>query len=76
MLDSTPPPTVVKIVFDPYNYLEVNHYLRSVAQDFGPAKRGRWYFETEPYIEGNTWALKFFFSDPTDATLFGLKYLR
>lgn len=76
MLDSTPSPTAVRIVFDPYSYLEVNQYLKSVTQDFGPAKRGRWYFEADPYIEGNTLALKFFFNDPKDATMFGLKYSR
>ena len=73
-LDPVPSLSTIKIVFDPYNYLEVSRYLREITRDFGPANRGRWYFETESYNEVNTWALKFFFSDPRDATLFGLKY--
>ena len=73
-LDPTPSLSIIRIVFAPYNYLEVSRYLREITRDFGPANRGRWYFETESYNEVNTWALKFFFLDPQDATLFGLKY--
>lgn len=72
--EGSQPPTIIKIVFDPYDYVEVNQYLRSVSRDFGPARRGRWYFEYAAHTEENIWALRFFFSDPRDATLFGLKY--
>ena len=75
--------TAVRVVFDPYNHDQVQAFLRSVIQDFGPTRiesksmpsNQRWcYITSRTPAQGTAWALDFCFRDPCDATLFGLKY--
>ncbi len=68
----------VRVVFNPYGHDAVQEYLRQVVKDFGrPGERWRY---RSPNIgelyDNNVWILDFHFSNPHDATLFGLKYLK
>jgi len=75
MSDPTLPFPSVRITFDPYNHDQVQEFLIQVYKDFGRDK-GRWYYRSPDIgtIENNVWVLEFFFRDPHDATIFGLKY--
>jgi hypothetical protein len=67
----------VRITFDPYNHDQVQEFLVRVTQDFG-RDRGRWYYRSPDVgtVENNVWILEFYFRDPNDAMIFGLKYSR
>jgi hypothetical protein len=75
MSDPALPFPSVRITFDPYNHDQVQEFLIQVYKDFGRDK-GRWYYRSPDIgtIENNVWVLEFFFRDPHDATMFGLKY--
>jgi hypothetical protein len=77
MSDSTLPFPSVRITFDPYDHDDVQKFLIRVYQDFGRDK-GRWYYRSPDIvtIDDNAWVLEFFFRDPNDAVIFGLKYSR
>jgi len=69
----------VRYEFAPYTYEKARDLLREVALDFGPPGRTRrWRFESviAQNIVNNDFVLDFFFQDPHDAVIFGLKYLR
>lgn len=80
MSDPTHPfSTVVRITFDPYNYHDVQAFLKAVHKTFG-LDRNRWYMKSPNLKElnnrPNIWVLDFYFSNPHDATIFGLKHPR
>ena len=64
----------VRVVIDPYSHDDIQSLLRKIVNDFG-RDRSRWYFrfDTNEFAQ-NQGNLLFFFRDPHDAVLFGLKY--
>ena len=67
--------TSVRIEFIPYDHDTVGVLLKKAYKDFGRDK-SRWCFRS-PDIgqqDKNAWVLDFYFRDPKDALLFGLKY--
>jgi len=73
-LFSQPP---VRVVFVPYNHDDVQSLLRKVVTDFGrPGARWRYRSPDIGEAETNAWQLDFYFADPHDAIIFGLKYQR
>jgi hypothetical protein len=73
-LFSQPP---VRVVFMPYNHDEVQDTLRAVIRDFGrPGARWRYRSADLDETEHNAWQLDFYFANPHDAIIFGLKYQR
>jgi hypothetical protein len=75
----TQPP--IRVIFAPYDHDSVQEYLKQVVKDFGRPGTcwryrspdiGQMYNNTEP----NVWQLDFFFANPHDALIFGLKYQR
>jgi hypothetical protein len=79
MPDPALPFPSVRIRFSPYDHDQVQDFLFKVYQEFGRDKT-RWYYRSpdigELYPENNAWVLDFYFSDPNDAMIFGLKYQR
>jgi hypothetical protein len=77
MSDLTLPFPKVRITFDPYDHDAVQEFLVRIYQEFGRDK-SRWYYRSPDIgtIENNVWVLEFFFRDPNDAVIFGLKYSR
>lgn len=79
MSDPTHPPyqPPIRVVFAPYNHDEVQQVLRAVVKDFGrPGERWRYLSPDLGESEANVWQLDFYFHDPHDAIMFGLKYQR
>lgn len=79
MSDPTHPPyqPPVRVVFAPYNHDQVQQTLRAVVRDFGrPGERWRYRSPDIGQAEDNVWQLDFYFRDPHDAIIFGLKYQR
>lgn len=73
-LFSQPP---VRVVFAPYDHDDVQSLLRKVVTDFGrPGSRWRYRSPDIGQAENNVWQLDFYFADPHDAIIFGLKYQR
>ena len=67
----------VRVVFAPYDHSEVQTTLRAVVQDFGrPGERWRYRTPNLKEHENNVWQFDFYFRDPHDAIIFGLKYQR
>ena len=67
----------IRGVFAPYNHGDVQTTLRAVVKDFGrPGKRWRYRSPDLTDAENNVWQLDFYFADPHDAIMFGLKYQR
>ena len=65
----------IRVVFAPYNHDDVQSMLRKVVADFGrPGDRWRYRSPNIGQSESNAWVLDFYFRDPYDATIFGLKY--
>jgi hypothetical protein len=57
-----------------YDYLAVRDTLRKVQREFGkPGVSQRWHFRGVDLYPG--YRLDFYFADPHDAIIFGLKYL-
>jgi hypothetical protein len=66
----------VRVTFDPYSHWEVQRFLKSVKREFG-SDRSRWYWRTDVEQSlDHRWSLLFYFRNPHDATMFGLKYSR
>ena len=69
----------VRVVFRPYDHDDIQALLRQVAIDFGRPS-SRWRYRSpdplEAVNEPNAWQLDFYFADPHDAMIFGLKYQR
>jgi hypothetical protein len=67
----------IRVVFAPYNHSDVQNTLRAVVKDFGrPGERWRYRSPDLEESENNVWQLDFYFRDPHDAIIFGLKYQR
>ena len=67
----------VRVVFAPYDHSEVQTTLRAVVKDFGrPGERWRYRSPDLEENENNVWQLDFYFANPHDAIIFGLKYQR
>ena len=67
----------VRVVFAPYGHDDVQTLLRKVVKDFGrPGNRWRYRSPDIGTVEQNVWILDFYFRDPHDAIIFGLKYQR
>jgi hypothetical protein len=74
-LSSYQPP--IRVVFAPYNHNDVQQVLRAVVKDFGrPGQRWRYRTPDLGEAENNVWQLDFYFANPHDAIIFGLKYQR
>lgn len=74
-LFSQPP---VRVVFAPYNHAQVQEVLVQVVKDFG-RPGNRWRYRSPDLGEANepnVWTLDFYFANPHDAIIFGLKYQR
>ncbi len=69
----------IRVVFRPYDHDAVQTMLRQVAIDFG-RPGSRWKYRSPDPLEAadepNAWQLDFYFADPHDAMIFGLKYQR
>jgi hypothetical protein len=69
----------VRVVFAPYNHDDVQDTLKKVVKDFG-RPGARWRYRSpdigQTYGEPNVWTLDFYFAEPHDAIIFGLKYQR
>jgi len=69
----------IRVVFRPYDHNDVQALLRQVVIDFGRPSN-RWRYRSpdplEAVNEPNAWQLDFYFADPHDAMIFGLKYQR
>jgi len=69
----------VRVWFRPYSHHDVQELLKKACVDFGrPGRRWR-YRSPEPLEaadEPNAWCLDFYFANPHDAIMFGLKYLK
>jgi hypothetical protein len=67
----------IQVVFRPYDHDDVQALLRQVVIDFGRPSN-RWRYRSpdplEAVNEPNAWQLDFYFADPHDAMIFGLKY--
>ncbi len=78
MSDSVLPPfdqPPIRVVFAPYNHDQVQETLRAVVRDFGrPGDRWRYRSPDIGQAETNVWQLDFYFANPHDAMIFGLKY--
>jgi hypothetical protein len=67
----------IRVVFAPYNHSDVQNTLRAVVKDFGrPGERWRYRTPELEESESNVWQLDFYFANPHDAIIFGLKYQR
>ncbi len=67
----------VRVVFAPYDHDDVQNMLRKVVKDFGrPGNRWRYRSPDIGEAENNVWMLDFYFANPHDAIIFGLKYQR
>jgi hypothetical protein len=67
----------VRVWFRPYSHDDVQNLLQKVCLDFGrPGRRWRYRSPDLGEQEQNVWCLDFYFANPHDATLFGLKYLK
>lgn len=67
----------VRVVFAPYDHDDVQTMLKKVVQDFGrPGSRWRYRSPDIGQAENNVWMLDFYFAEPHDAIIFGLKYQR
>jgi hypothetical protein len=72
----------IKICYSPYDPREVQTLLQDVQKDFGK-NRGRYYWKwLRPDLtqlvsnQDDNWVMAFYFQDPHDAIIFGLKYSR
>ena len=67
----------IRVVFAPYNHSDVQNTLRAVVKDFGrPGEKWRYRSPDLEESENNVWQLDFYFANPHDAIIFGLKYQR
>ncbi len=67
----------VRVVFAPYSHDDVQIMLRKVVADFGrPGERWRYRSPDLGQAENNVWQLDFYYANPHDAIIFGLKYQR
>jgi hypothetical protein len=65
------------VVFAPYDHDDVQRLLRKVVADFGrPGARWRYRSPDLGEAENNVWQIDFYFANPHDAIIFGLKYQR
>lgn len=72
----TPPAhyTVVQRRFDEYNPQEWMRLISSVTREFGNSGRRWQWIMNNALSQGNSWVVDFYFENPHDATMFGLKY--
>ena len=68
--------TVVRIKFDPYNHSAFQTFLRRVHREFGASGEDlAWsWAPVWDNPQQNAWTVEFYWRDPSQATLFALKY--
>jgi hypothetical protein len=69
----------IRVIFRPYDHDAVQTMLRQVVNDFG-RPGDHWRYRSPDPLEAadepNAWQLDFYFANPHDAMIFGLKYQR